>query len=225
MLVSHLHRFIYLKSIKTASTSTEQYFEKYCMPPGEWEPAQEVMRPEYISETGMIGSRGLKYKTSSTWNGHTRASLIKDYLDKTDPAIWGLYFKFVAVRNPFEKAISQYYMEKKWAGQELMSMNDEKSLFNNWFLHGKYSTDAHIYPIGGNPVFDDIIRYEHIHTDIEKVCNKIGVPYLPFPDKEAKDSIRPAEATPKFMFTRESINKITTEFSQELQMFGYSFPE
>ncbi len=35
MLVSHRHQFIYTKTHKTASTSVEAYFERFCFPPGD----------------------------------------------------------------------------------------------------------------------------------------------------------------------------------------------
>ena len=37
MLISHRKQFIYTKTAKTAGTSVESYFEKYCMPEGKWQ--------------------------------------------------------------------------------------------------------------------------------------------------------------------------------------------
>ena len=56
MLVSHRYKFIFTKTVKTAGTSIESYFEKYCMPEGEWKESHN--REEYVSETGIIGYRG-----------------------------------------------------------------------------------------------------------------------------------------------------------------------
>jgi len=38
MLVSHLKKFIFIKSMKTASTSVEVYFERYCVADQNWVP-------------------------------------------------------------------------------------------------------------------------------------------------------------------------------------------
>ena len=53
MLISHRHRFIYTKTIKTAGTSVEIYFEEACIPPG-----SDIERghgiPETVTEAGVI---------------------------------------------------------------------------------------------------------------------------------------------------------------------------
>lgn len=56
MLISHRKKFIFTKTNKTAGTSIESYYERFCMPVGEWE--ESHAREEYISDTGVIGYRG-----------------------------------------------------------------------------------------------------------------------------------------------------------------------
>lgn len=53
MLVSHKKEFIYTKTVKTAGTSIEVYFEPYCLPEGEWELSNK--RDVYEGGTGIIG--------------------------------------------------------------------------------------------------------------------------------------------------------------------------
>ena len=55
MLISHRKRFIYTKTVKTAGTSVESYFEPYCMREGEWSFSHS--RAEYVSEAGIVGIR------------------------------------------------------------------------------------------------------------------------------------------------------------------------
>ena len=104
MLVSHRKKFIFTKTAKTAGTSVESYFEKYCMPEGEWQ--QSHTREEYISETGIIGYRGKK-PPETKFYGHMSASEIKGYLG---PEVWEDYFKFTVIRNPFDKLVSGFKM-------------------------------------------------------------------------------------------------------------------
>jgi hypothetical protein len=75
MLVSHRKKFIYTKIVKTAGTSVESYFEKYCMPEGAWEFA--YYREVYDSEEGIIGYRG-NNATENKWNNHMPAIEIRD---------------------------------------------------------------------------------------------------------------------------------------------------
>jgi hypothetical protein len=52
MLISHRYRFICTKTVKTAGTSVENFFEEFCMPEGEW--TESHGRDEYESPTGII---------------------------------------------------------------------------------------------------------------------------------------------------------------------------
>jgi hypothetical protein len=53
MLVSHQRKFIYTKTVKTAGSSVESYFEPYCISPEEY----PLHRPGELheSEQGIIG--------------------------------------------------------------------------------------------------------------------------------------------------------------------------
>src|ERR1700761_4866672 len=116
MLVSHSTRFIYTKTVKTAGTSIEVYFERFCMHPGEWRYSHE--RKEYASSAGIVGCRTGNLLTiqSATWWNHMPAGTIKALLGQET---WNSYFKFCAVRNPFDKLVSAYHYfkpgtEKGW---------------------------------------------------------------------------------------------------------------
>lgn len=52
MLVSHLKKFIYTKTVKTAGTSVEAYFERYCILPGDFRVTHT--REEYVSSGGIV---------------------------------------------------------------------------------------------------------------------------------------------------------------------------
>jgi len=108
MLVSHRYKFIYTKTVKTAGTSVESYFEPYCMKEGEWSFAHS--RDEYTSETGIIGYRGNQIPDDCVYYNHMPAQKIKNLLGED---IWNSYFKFCVVRNPFSKAASYYYFEEE----------------------------------------------------------------------------------------------------------------
>ena len=53
MLISHRKQFIFTKTVKTAGTSVESYFEQFCKPDGEWQ--ESHAHEEYVSKSGIIG--------------------------------------------------------------------------------------------------------------------------------------------------------------------------
>jgi len=102
MLISHRKQFIFFKTEKTAGTSVEVYFEKYCFPQGNYE--YEEPRDEYINEeTGIIGPRG---GDGRKFNSHMPASEVKKIVPMS---IWNSYYKFTIIRNPFDKIVSYFY--------------------------------------------------------------------------------------------------------------------
>ena len=131
MLVSHRKNFIFTKTVKTAGTSVEAYFEKWCMPDGEWQPLH--VREEYVSDAGIIGKRADK-PSDATWYNHMSAYNIRHLLG--DDA-WREYFKFTAVRNPFDKLVSGFFMfwKQKQANQLARSVDTrelEIEQFRRW---------------------------------------------------------------------------------------------
>src|SRR4029453_8467383 len=116
MLVSHRHRFIYTKTMKTAGTSVEVYFEPYCMPAGTWQFSHH--RSQQISDAGIIGFRGPRqHRPEVKWWNHMPAATIRE---RVGPEVWDGYFKFCVIRNPFDKAISVFHFAKahraRWGG-------------------------------------------------------------------------------------------------------------
>src|SRR5437764_6696808 len=104
MLCSHKKKFIYLKTKKTAGTSIEVFFERFCSPPELY--VQSRARDELITDDGIIGSRG--DVASSRFFNHMRAAKVRELLGNE---VWSTYYKFCAIRNPFDKVVSSFWMK------------------------------------------------------------------------------------------------------------------
>jgi acetaldehyde dehydrogenase (acetylating) len=94
MLISHRKRFIYTKTVKTAGTSVESFFEPLCMRDGEWSFSHG--RREYVSDAGIVGIRSgepLEIQGALWWN-HMPAQAIRALIGETT---WNDYFKFCVV--------------------------------------------------------------------------------------------------------------------------------
>lgn len=226
MLVSHRHRFIYTKTAKTGGTSVESFFERFCMPDGAWK--QLHARDEYVSEHGIIGFRGKEPPSGTKWWNHMPASAIKAAVGDT---VWESYFKFCVVRNPFEKCISAFYFHGgvRHASPRLTKdtrhdeLGAERQRFIE-FLQRQMPVDRDTYMIDGSFCLDAMIRYEVLETDIQRICDRIGVPYDRKYVPEFKRGFRPPDATAGSLYTRRSRELVERAFAFELQFFGYRFP-
>jgi len=149
MLVSHQHKFIYTKTVKTAGSSVESYFEPYCISAEEY----SQRRPGELHESaqGIIGY-GPDRPADAKWYNHMPALAIKRQLGDE---IWNNYFKFCVIRNPFDKAVSAYYFfkdresnrakieERRPLLRKIQSKlmpksqrDDPRRLFESWVLDG-----------------------------------------------------------------------------------------
>ena len=219
MLISHKYKFIYTKTIKTAGTSVEAYFERFCMPEGEWAPSH--YRTAYISDIGIIGERGMCLDQPEWWN-HMPADLIKKKLGQT---IWNQYFKFCVVRNPYERAISAFFHFKSTQrdGIDNLEGNDPEK-FEKWLELVGPPIDRQCYLIDNKLSVDFVIFYERLHSDLQKVCTIIGVPWNQdeLPKYKSEFKLYPVVASD--FYSQKAKHLVEVAYDFELKLFGYSFP-
>lgn len=226
MLISHRHKFIYTKTIKTGGTSVESFFERFCMANNEWTMYRE--RDEYVSASGIIGYRGANPPQNCMWWNHMPAALIRQRIGEE---IWSSYFKFCVVRNPYDKAVSAFYFFHKSGkpanNDRLVRENDldkERTEFENWLKSAGPPIDRDLYSIDGIFCLDDVVRYEALSIDIERICVRLGLPYNPAWLPSLKAGIRPKNAKVESLYTEHSKKIVEHAYAFELKYFNYSFP-
>lgn len=152
------------------------------------------------------------------------------------------FFVFTVVRNPFDRAVSDY----KWVtntkysypAKQLKEMFVNKSFeyfldnyYNlkfkdvkrfknlNWFknhhlTHCREQIDL-LNPIDD---VDYIMRFENLQQDFDIVCEKIGIPQQQLPHKNKTNRKHYTE------YYNDETKKIVAEkFSKDIEYFGYKF--
>lgn len=222
MLVSHSHKFIYTKTVKTGGTSVESYFERFCMPGDEW--TESHWRYEHVSESGIVGHRGPNMPGNCGWWNHMSARLIRQ---RVGEEIWNGYLKFCVIRNPYDKVISAFYFFRRRSNPHMEFSDPEldRELFGQWVQSGyKLPIDNDKFLIDGTFCLDDVIRHESLHQDLERICGRLGVQWnlswLPV----FKTGVRPKYASAEALYTDKSRKVVETAFAFELDYFKYVFP-
>lgn len=219
MLVSHRHRFIYTKTLKTAGTSVESYFEPFCMAEGEWRATHG--REQAVSPSGIVGQRG-QVRPEHLWWNHMPAALIRQQLGEP---IWSSYYKFCVIRNPFEKVISMFFFEQRRGAVEVVVPAQAAAVFEHWVLAAKLPVDREMYLIDGVLCMDALVRYEHLASDLEAVCRHLDIPWDHTALPAYKAGIRPAWASASELYTDRARRKVEEVFAYELRSFGYRYDD
>ena len=232
MIISHKHKFIYIKTFKTASSSMESFLTSFCGPDDiitETFPAARKHRavqaqnfrvtdhpklPKRPLWRKLIGKPERYYHQSVGYWDHMPGWQARQYIGED---IWNSYFKFSFERNPWDRQVS-FFKFKHRNKDELSSFENSFKRKDKWFVdnYGLYSQ-------AGDVAVDFLGRYENLAEDFATVLERIGldsIQELPFVN------VGEAEKNPKAY--RDYYNKHTRKFveewySPEIELFGYEF--
>lgn len=171
MLVSFSYKFIYIKTMKTAGTTTEAYFQPACMPPCS---TVEHETPSQRSRFGIVGHRGVKPKDDEAWpefNGHQKPSDIRATVGQE---FWDGALKFANIRNPYTRALSAFFFKEP---ADSMIWTDKSSAirqFREMVEQGRTSAHRHMLILDNMLVPDRVVRFEALERDIHQIAKQIG---------------------------------------------------
>jgi hypothetical protein len=233
MIISHKHKFIFIKPQKTAGTSVELLLSRFCgdddiITPLGFDPDPYVRqkanaRPPQnyfrkkpfkhwkVSEIYHYLRRGLK-PNLNYWE-HLQAQQIKDYVGHE---IWNSYKKISIVRNPWDHAVSQYQWVKKY-NYRGANRNFRDYIFTDYIS---------IYPflfINSEYIIDYIIKFENLESDCNLVLNKFNISSnttIPI----TKNKTRKNKSYNEF-YNHESSKKIYDINEVIIKKFNYEFTQ
>lgn len=228
MILSHTHKFIYIKTRKTASSSIEAMLSRVCGPDDVITPTTdrlmtgERMPPQnYRLDHPLVPKRSLMrrlllrperaYHPTIGFYEHIPAWRIKTYVgDK----IWNEYYKFTFERNPWDKQVSWYIYKTKSRKQrpsfESFLANQDKARVENYSL----------YTIDGEIAVDFLGRYENLTEDLARVLKEIGIEdtaTLP------KLNVYGTGSDYRSFYTEETRKLVEEWYEPEIGIFGYTF--
>lgn len=223
MILSHVKKFIYLKTIKTGSSSVESYFEPYCGPTYLHDPT--LIHDHSFNNFGIIISRYCtKLTKKKGWHTHMPAPMLKEMLSEMDKQCrnsWDSYFKFVVVRNPYQRAVSWFYFNER--NRDLDICVDEYQYKFEKYTKSLFMSDWHIYSIDDIPCMDYYIRHEDMDKGMQDVCNHLNVPWKPKKMPMHLSGLRKG-IHPSLLFNDTTRQYVAELCHREIDYFGYKFP-
>jgi hypothetical protein len=236
MLISHRHRFIFLKTRKTAGTSIELSLSRVMGPDDvitPVSPKDEKIRAEFGVEPRNWRGRFNPFRAALSGSPRELLHSLRDFVKgrryrnhepgfrvraRVDPAIWNSCFKFCFERNPWDKCVSHYFWMRHRRG-------DTGQTFEEYIRARDFPVDRHRYLERGRLLVDFVGRFENLMEDLEAACRLAGIPFdgwLP----RAKSGIRgPGSRHYPDLVDDHAREVIAAAFAPEIRLLGYRFEE
>tara|TARA_B100001094_G_scaffold62804_1_gene58679 strand:+ start:5172 stop:5843 length:672 start_codon:yes stop_codon:yes gene_type:complete len=223
MIISHRKKFIWIHLPKCAGTSIRELLQTNPI-------FQTDIHPMWHTKKDINWKEKYPKVDTNLWT-HSSASDIKKYLDERGYR-WDDYFKFVFIRNPWEREVSAYeyhrqVMSKNKCPTDFNIKNIEMALNQppkNFIMRSnRWTPHDYIFDEDGKLMVDFIGKVENIEQDFEKVVKKI-LPHanitqwrLPHSNKTTKNK------SYRDYYDDESIEYISNRDSKIVELGQYRF--
>lgn len=225
MIISHTHKYIFIKSWKTAGTSIEAALSGHCS------------GDDIVTSLGDYwfnrDERGQWIHKSMNDDGFSQHDSAADVKAKIAPEIWNRYFKFSIARNPWDRVVSLFSWEARnqpalrpvrrfyhRLGVPFDELRQTRKLFRD-FVAGEWLTNDRFYLIDGKLCVDFVLRYEQLAQDFAQVCSKVGLTADALP--HLKTGLRPRQHSYADYYDESSKAIVAKRHLQDIRLFGYAF--
>ncbi|MCC5973284.1 MAG: hypothetical protein JJT81_04450 [Rubellimicrobium sp.] len=241
MIVSHAHRFILVKTRKTAGSSVELALSPH-LGPGD---LATPLRPE--EEARRNAPPGLRIATPLVMTRRFYPWPLKTHAPLWQAHDWigrgaGAYRVVSLCRNPWDKAVSHFFWSCRDRNVRALDFDAQRQAFidftrtkgpRRWFdrLTGRMPPKAldgnwRLYQIDGAPRLDFVIRYEYLAEDLAALGPWLGLDRpVTLVGIKAKSGLRPGDTRHWSDYYDATTRDLVAHYSgPEIDFFGYDFP-
>jgi hypothetical protein len=223
MIVSHEHRFIFVKTHKTASTSVEVLLsplagaDAVVTPILEADPGHEPRnwrrafnpipelrtRPDLARSTlGQARRRTAFYNHIPAWRARRRLG-----------DLWDRYYTFTIDRDPWDKVTSYYF----WRTRDLTPRPGLDEWLTDALRSRQPLSDWTLYTEDDAFAVDHVGRYEDLESELGRLLDRVGIETsarLPsFKSRHREKRVLP--------FSPAAADLVREHFAHEFETFGY----
>jgi hypothetical protein len=225
LIISHTHKYIFIKSEKTAGTSVEAALSQHCSD-------NDMVTPlgDYWFNRDERGEWIHSAMNAEGFFQHDPAAEIRR---KVPPDVWNGYFKFSITRNPWDRVVSNFSWEarnkpelrpvSKWQhrlGAPFDEFRETRKIFAR-FVAGPWTTNDRFYLENNELCVDFVIRYERLSDDLSEVCRRVGVPDVKLPHLKA--GLRTGGHAFAEYYDEMSKGIVAERHCNDIRLFGYRF--
>lgn len=228
MIVSHRHRFVFVKTKKTAGTSLEIALSGICGPEDvitPISPADEAERrrlghpgPQNLAAPRERGAHGLlravRRRGPRRFRNHSPAAALHRLLPA---AAWQEYFTFCFDRNPWDRALSLYHWldgPRRFDSIAEFLRSGAERPFSNYDR----------YAIDGIVAVDRVYRYEDMADALAEISQRLALPSpLTLPAHRAKSAARTDRRHYRDVLDADEREWIAVVCAREIRLLGYEY--
>ncbi len=229
MILSHEHKFIFIKTAKTAGTSIEVFLSKHCGPADILTPIEPPIAshrprnylgsinpiPEILERPGKF-FWALRHSITSRdkFYRHMPALEIQKRIPR---GVWKSYFKFCVERNPWDKVLSHYHMH--------VARESGPLSFDEYLARRRFPINYFRYTdrSGKKIIVDRVIRYENLTDELAEVFSQLGIPFDGTLGVSAKSAYRSDRRAYQQVFNESQRRIVEEAFAKEIELHGYQF--
>lgn len=207
MIASHAHRFVFIKTRKTAGTSLEIALSRHCGP------ADIVTRISPEDEELRVAAGGVGPQNDDTDPSSYAHMGARRVIKVIGRETWASYFTFAVERNPYDVVASSYrYSARKPAFTKSFAefVRTPKRM-------ERLALNERLYRIGGRVVVDRVYRYEDLPAAVSDISARLGLS-LELP--HAKQGSGPHY---RELYGPGDAEIVAARFERTIREFGYEF--
>jgi hypothetical protein len=206
MIISTLHKFVFVAIPKTGTHAVRQAL-------------REHMGPQDMEQVGLFVQRSLPIPAlAQIGHGHITLEQLRPHVKAE---AWDSFFKFAFVRNPFDRFVS-YCAFITREGDEFE--DDPKAVMRDvladppldhilFHPQHKFITDA-----SGGVLADYVGRVEEMQESYDEISSRIGIPTATLEKVNATKRRNYRE-----YFDDQLIEGVAKLYARDLELFGYEF--
>jgi hypothetical protein len=210
MILSHQKKFIYIHVYKVAGTSIRTVLKEF----------DDSTRSDFPVNENLKFYLGQRFKFLSRWAiDHIKIKKVKELLPDQ---VFGHYFKFAFVRNPWDWQVSLYhYMLQSTVHPQHALINKMKTFdeYIEWRINEDLELQRDfLYDDSGNQLVDFIGRFEKLQEDFDMICTRIPISKtaLPMANKSKHTHY-------KEYYNAHTKKLIGDAFKKDIETFNYDF--
>jgi len=187
--------------------------------------ARLIRRPSRIVDrawrvAALNGAQRLKYRSRL---GHSPEHAHADRVCTAFPEAWRDYFKFCFVRNPFDRAVSDYLWRTGKTGNTAMTFSQfldsiERRDFTNRTIP-RHFDNWPIYTVANRLAMDFVGRFERLDEDLGRVFARLGLNRLPL----SRSKSMQRQSSYRDWYGKTERAQVERLFANEIRQFEYNF--